>query len=216
MSTGMCECSYSNPNHSFAHEFRFDSSTYGSNPDSVARNELCRLSTASSEVSFGCLQRHSSTSSNASVSTAASSTPSVKDSPRPKHRKTFSNSSITRRLLQKSRPQEAPRKNETALTSSPVTASAPPVPTPAPATNLSPPPAAEGKISDLVVRCRSDVYHVDRVIMCYHSRWFARVCAVVMSPVCSSHSHSDFADKSRNRRRAQLILVRTIPQLLQQ
>ncbi|KNG46321.1 btb poz-like protein [Stemphylium lycopersici] len=165
----------------------FDSSAYGSNPDSVARNELCRLSTASSDASFGCLKRHSSTSSNASVSTAASSTPSVKDSPRPKHRKTFSNSSITRRLLQKSRPQEAPRKNETAPTSSPVTVSAPPVPAPAPspASNLSPSPADEGKASDLVVRCRSDVYHVDRVIMCYHSRWFARVCAVVMSPKSS-------------------------------
>lgn len=60
----------------------------------------------------------------------------------------------------------------------------------------APKPATEWQCSDLVVRCKNDVYHVDRVIMCYHSRWFEKVCAVVISPVCfpSFNSSQHFAD----------------------
>jgi hypothetical protein len=161
------------------------SAIYGSKRNSAVRTQLSsRISTASSDASFGGLHRTSSTSSNASASTVASSAPSINNqSHRPKHRKTFSNSSIARRFLQKSKPQEAhPRQAEAPPTSSPVTvASSPPTPLVTPTS----PPAAEWQCSDLVVRSKRDVYHVDRVIMCYHSRWFARVCAVVMSPVRS-------------------------------
>ena len=167
---------------------------YGSKRDSQARSELSsRLSTASSDASFGCLHRTASISSNASVSTAASSTASVKDSPRSKHRKTFSGSSISRRFLTKSKPQEPQRRSEPAPTSVPVTISTsllPPTPVASP---VSSPPAspvsrsaAGWQCSDLVVRCKDDVYHVDRVIVSYHSRWFAKVSAIVLSPVCTS------------------------------
>ncbi|KAG9190311.1 hypothetical protein G6011_08399 [Alternaria panax] len=154
-----------------------DPSFYGSKRDSVARAELSsRLSTASSDASFGCLHRTSSTSSNASVSTAASSTASSSNlSYRLKHRKTFSNSSIARRFLQKDRPQQA----EILPTSAPVPIVVSP---PTPVVSSTSPPVTESQCSDLVVRSKRNVYHVDRVIMCYHSRWFARVCAVVISP----------------------------------
>jgi hypothetical protein len=167
---------------------RLDPSIYGSKRDSVARTELSsRLSTASSDASFGCLHRTASTSSNASVSTAASSTTSINNqSYRPKHRKTFSNSSIARLFLHKSKPQEVhSRQAETLPTSAPTPIIASP---PTPVVSSSSSPAAEWQCSDLVVRSKRDVYHVDRVIMCYHSRWFARVCAVVISPVCSSRA----------------------------
>jgi len=164
------------------------SAIYGSKRGSVVRNELSqRHSIASSDASFGGLHRTSSTSSNASVSTAASSTPSINNqNRRPKHRKTISNSSIARLFLQRNKPQEvSPKQGEALPTSSPVT------PTPsspmAVATSTSP-PAADWQCSDLVVRSKQDVYHVDRSIMCYHSRWFSKVCAVVMSPVCSVNS----------------------------
>jgi hypothetical protein len=138
-------------------------------------------STASSDASFGCLHRTASTSSNASVSTAASSISSLKDSPRSKHRKTFSGSSISRRFLTKSKPQESQRQSEPAPTSAPA-----PIISPAPAIPSSPiasPVSADWQCSDLVVRCKNDVYHVDRVIMSYHSKWFAKVSAIVLSPV---------------------------------
>ena len=168
---------------------------------------LSTVSTASSDASFGCLDRTCSTSSNASVSTAASTTPSISDVPRPKHRKTFSGSSLGRRFLHKSKPQESKRQSEPAPTSVPVE-----LPTPAvsvPVESAPSEPATEGPCSDLVVRCKSDVYHVDRVIMCYHSRWFARVCAVVLSPVSLLNPHTSCADMSRNRPKALLISVQT-------
>jgi hypothetical protein len=165
--------------------FSLDPSMYGSKRDSQARSDLSsRLSTASSDASFGCLHRTASARSNASVSTAASSTPSLKDNPRSKHIKTFSGSSISRRFLTKSRPQESQRQSEPAPTSAPA-----PVISPTPAVPPSPiaipvsPPTADWQCSDLVVRCRNDVYHVDRVIMSYHSRWFAKVSAIILSPV---------------------------------
>jgi hypothetical protein len=53
--------------------------------------------------------------------------------------------------------------------------------TTAPAVQSS--PATQWQCSDLVVRCKEDVYHVDRTIMCYHSKWFARICAIMRSSV---------------------------------
>ncbi|KAH6864899.1 hypothetical protein BKA58DRAFT_234946 [Alternaria rosae] len=161
------------------------SAIYGSKRGSVVRNELSqRHSIASSDASFGCLHRTSSTSSNASISTAASSTPSISDqNRRPKHRKTISNSSIARLFLQKNKPQDVRPKQAEAL---PTSASVTPTPSsPMTVATSNSPPAAEWQCSDLVVRSKRDVYHVDRSIMCYHSRWFARVCAVVMSPKSS-------------------------------
>ena len=179
----MCECVHGGPTGRLLTILRLDPSIYGSKRESVARTELSsRLSTASSDASFGCLHRTSSTSSNASVSTAASSAASVSNQTyRPKHRKTFSNSSIARRFLQKSKPQEVHSPQVEALpTSAPTLVVASP---PEPIVSAPSPPAAGGQCSDLVVRSKRDVYHVDRAIMCYHSRWFARVCAVVISPV---------------------------------
>jgi hypothetical protein len=171
----MCECVHGGPTGRLLTTLRLDPSIYGSKRESVARTELSsRLSTASSDASFGC--------SNASVSTAASSAASVSNQTyRPKHRKTFSNSSIARRFLQKSKPQEVHSPQVEALpTSAPTLVVASP---PEPIVSAPSPPAAGGQCSDLVVRSKRDVYHVDRAIMCYHSRWFARVCAVVISPV---------------------------------
>lgn len=158
---------------------------YASNRASEARKNLAtRLSVASSIASSVDLHRTSSTSSTNSVSTNASSVGSVDLNQRPKHRKTFSSSSIrlSRRLLRKSRPEEPRRPSEPAPRSTPLVISAPVIP-PEPVEAPASKPAVEWQCSDLVVRCKSDVYHVDRVIMCYHSRWFARVCAIVMSPV---------------------------------
>jgi hypothetical protein len=45
------------------------------------------------------------------------------------------------------------------------------------------PSATQWQCSDLVVRCKGDVYHVDRTIMCYHSKWFARICAIMKTSV---------------------------------
>lgn len=50
------------------------------------------------------------------------------------------------------------------------------------------------------MRCKQDVYHVDRVILSYHSRWFAKVCAIVASPVCTviqNRNQHDDADSSQ-------------------
>ncbi|KAF1830389.1 hypothetical protein BDW02DRAFT_103043 [Decorospora gaudefroyi] len=167
----------------------FESSMYGSKCDSRTRNHLSsRLSTASSDASFGCLHRTASTGSDGSISTAASSTPSVKETPRSKHRKTLSGSGISRRFLQKNKAPEPQKQSEPTPTPTPTSV---PITIPAPVLPLSPPtspvspPAAEWQCSDLVVRCRNDVYHVDRSIMCHHSRWFAKVCAIIISPKSS-------------------------------
>lgn len=53
----------------------------------------------------------------------------------------------------------------------------------------------EWQCSDLVVRCKNDVYHVDRDVMCYHSRWFARICTIIKSPVSIPEAvHGRLAD----------------------
>ncbi|KAF1941362.1 hypothetical protein EJ02DRAFT_347992 [Clathrospora elynae] len=160
-----------------------DPSIYASKRDSQARTELSlRLSTTSSNSSVG-LYRTSSTSSNTSVETAASSAPSVDANPRSKHRKSFSSGFIPQRFLNKPKLQEPERQRKPAQTSSPVISA--PVAPPSPVVPSTPKPATEWQCSDLVVRCKNDVYHVDRVIMCHHSRWFAKVCAVVLS-VCKT------------------------------
>jgi hypothetical protein len=43
----------------------------------------------------------------------------------------------------------------------------------------------------LVVKCKNDVYHVDRTIMCYHSKWFARICAIMRAPVSAKPRWSE-------------------------
>jgi len=178
LSIGTCQYLHCRPTILVAYRLRSSASVYG--PKSK-RDSVISTVSSSSDASFGCLDKTYSTSSNASVSTAASSRLSTSDVPRPKHRKAFSSSSIGRRFLQKNRPQESKRKSEPAPTSVPAE-----VPTtPASVAIESPPslPATDGPCSDIVVRCKSDVYHVDRVIMCYHSRWFARICAVILTPV---------------------------------
>ncbi|KAH9861432.1 hypothetical protein J1614_011178 [Plenodomus biglobosus] len=163
-----------------------DPAIYASNRASQARTDLeSRLSVSSTDTSFSNLHRASSTSSTKSTSTVASSVGSINLNERPKHRKNLSSSSfaLSRRFLKKSRPQS---QSEPAPTSAPLVISSPiiapqPVQTPPP----EPKSTVEWQCSDLVVRCRSDVYHVDRVILSYHSRWFAKVCAVVITPKTS-------------------------------
>ena len=168
------------PNSSGSQIQRFETPYSGLKNGGISPTAPSVSSSASSDVSFGCLDRRDSTSSN--VSTAASSTASIKESPHPKHRKTLSNGSISRRLLQK-RKTHQPRQQSVSLpTSFPVTALPPLVP--APVASPPSPPVTEAKGSDLVVQCRNRTYNCDRAIMSYHSRWFARVCAIVMSPVC--------------------------------
>lgn len=157
-----------------------DSSIY---PTKLARqsrvDSISRFSTTSSDVSSVDLHRTASTSSNTSTSTAASSV--APSSPKQRtHRKTFSGSSFYlprrfQRKLQKTQPYESQRRSEPLPTSAPIV-------TPVHVEEPAPKPATEWQCSDLVVRCKNDVYHVDRVIMCYHSRWFEKVCAVVISP----------------------------------
>jgi hypothetical protein len=54
------------------------------------------------------------------------------------------------------------------------------------------PSATQWQCSDLVVRCKDNVYQVDRVIMCYHSKWFARICAIMKTPVSLVHTCLDY------------------------
>lgn len=169
-----------------------DPSMYGSKHTNYGRvDPSVRHSIASSDTSSVDLHRTSSTSSHNSTSTA-SSTASVNHHQRPQHRKTFSGTSIhvPRRLFKKNRPQDLQRQNNAEVAVKPVIQPAPAVPSvpaapspPAVATPSISTQAIDWQCSDLVVRCKNDVYHVDRVIMCYHSRWFAKVCAVLMAPV---------------------------------
>lgn len=185
-----------------------------------------RLSVASSHTSSVDLHRSSSSSSHDSTSTNASSIAS-NGKEHSRHRKTFSGGSIhvPRRFLKKPRPQEKQRPIEPAPTSAPLRPPRPPPPPPPPPPpavpakpNVTPPlnpaapskPAADWQCSDLVVRCKNDVYHVDRVIMCYHSRWFARVCAVLIVPVSRLLLfYSTRLTDNRRVRKVSLILVRT-------
>ncbi|KAJ4374934.1 hypothetical protein N0V83_002012 [Neocucurbitaria cava] len=162
-----------------------------------------RFSIASSDASID-LHRTSSTNSNNSTSTNASSIAPTSPTQRPHHRKAFSGSSIHvprrfQKKLQKSQPQEQqplkqapprpppppPPPPKPPKPQEPVSIPAPAVSIPAPVVTSSSTRTADWQCSDLVVRCKNDVYHVDRVIMCYHSRWFAKVCAVVISPKSS-------------------------------
>ncbi|KAH7378252.1 hypothetical protein BKA66DRAFT_571682 [Pyrenochaeta sp. MPI-SDFR-AT-0127] len=158
-----------------------DPAIYASKRASQGRvHSISRLSTTSSEASSVDLYRTSSTSSNASTSTTASSIAPSSPRQRPQHRKTFSASSFSlpkrfQKKLQKAQPQQLQRRSEPVPTSAPLLA-------PVHVEETTPKPAADWQCSDLVVRCRNDVYHVDRVIMCYHSRWFEKVCAVVIAP----------------------------------
>jgi hypothetical protein len=46
-------------------------------------------------------------------------------------------------------------------------------------------------VSDLLIRCRDDDYHVDRSIMCHHAQFFAKVYSKINYPVSSAFgSHS--------------------------
>ena len=54
-----------------------------------------------------------------------------------------------------------------------------------PVTILGPERITDAQQADLLVRCRDDDYHVDRSIMCHHSRWFAKVYSKVYYPVRS-------------------------------
>jgi hypothetical protein len=38
-------------------------------------------------------------------------------------------------------------------------------------------------VSDLLIRCRDDDYHVDRSIMCHHAQFFAKVYSKINYPV---------------------------------
>ena len=54
-----------------------------------------------------------------------------------------------------------------------------------PVTILGPERVVDIQQADLLVRCRDDDYHVDRSIMCHHSKWFAKVYSKVNYPVGS-------------------------------
>ncbi len=143
------------------------------------RHSVSRASVSSSESSgssFG-LRRSSSIISSKSTSTNASSVESI--SPKLRLSRSTSNSSFhAHRRLQKKPPklevkepepiEEIEDQEETTSVASP------PI---SPTTNAPPRIVTGG--SDLLIRCRHDVYHVDRDIMCYFSRWFKTICAVV-------------------------------------
>lgn len=163
-----------------------DPSIYASSLASQARTELAsRRSVSSTDSSASDLHRASSGSSNNSTSTSASSVECSNIKNRSKHRKNVSSGSlkIPRRFLKKTKPQ---CESEPVTTIVQLSISAPIIP---PRIEQDPvlgtKPVADWQCSDLVVRCGNEVYHVDRVIMSYHSRWFAKVCAVVKSPVRS-------------------------------
>jgi hypothetical protein len=166
-----------------------------------------RLSNVSSDASS--LYRTSSTTSNGS--TSASSVSSTETSTKAKHRRTVSGSSFhiprafqpfhkKARSYSQTQPQSPV---QTKLQKLP-----PPPPPPQQQRPRQPPPrprrpsqealrwqeppaalptirpsATQWQCSDLVVRCKADVYHVDRKIMIYHSKWFERICAIMRTPV---------------------------------
>ena len=47
-------------------------------------------------------------------------------------------------------------------------------------------------VSDLLIRCRDDDYHVDRSIMCHHAQFFAKVYSKINYPVRISSSVSPY------------------------
>ncbi|KAF2818348.1 hypothetical protein CC86DRAFT_158248 [Ophiobolus disseminans] len=175
-------------------------------------NAGSRLSTTSSDASS--LHRTSSTASN--TSTSASSVGSVDAKRRPQHRKTLSGSSFTlprvfqpfhkkaqsqphaeyqRQLpppppppqYQQRQPPLRPRRpSEETLRWSTHVASLPTIR----------PSTSQWQCSDLVVKCKDDVYHVDRTIMCHHSRWFSRICAIMRTPKASKNVIDLSADDS--------------------
>jgi hypothetical protein len=165
-----------------------------------------RMSNVSSDASS--LHRTSSTTSDGS--TSASSVASTETGKRPQHRRTVSGSSFHMpRAFQpfhkkvRSYSQSQP---QTSIQVKPPQ-QLPPPPSPPQQRPRQPPPrprrpsqetlrckeplvalptvrpSAQWQCSDLVVRCKGDVYHVDRTIMCYHSKWFERICAIMRTPV---------------------------------
>jgi hypothetical protein len=166
-----------------------------------------RLSSGASDASS--LHRTSSTTSNAS--TSASSVSSTEARPADKqrrvlHRRTVSGNSF--HLPRSFQPFHKKAQSQPNSTSEQQRQLPPPPPPPPQQRPRQPPPrprrpseealrckephvtlptarpsATQWQCSDLVVRCKSDVYHVDSTIMCYHSKWFARICAIMKSPV---------------------------------
>ncbi|KAH4019284.1 hypothetical protein HBI81_192550 [Parastagonospora nodorum] len=170
-----------------------------------------RLSTTSSDASS--LHRTSSTTSHASTSSSVSSPDTKKTQHRrtisgssfrlpkafqPFHKKVRSQShsqptSEPRQRLPPppSPPQQRPRQppprprrpsQEALQSKEPLVTLSPKRPVTLPA---APSFATQWQCSDLVVRCKTDMYHVDRTIMCYHSKWFARICAIMKTPKAS-------------------------------
>jgi hypothetical protein len=178
---------------------------YYSRPNRSSTSQRYSTATVSSDASS--LHRTSSTTSNGSTSRwSTSSASSVETTSRSKHRKSSSTGSFRLpRALQpfhkkalaqlQTHELKIPPTSTTSSPRSPLTTQPPPRP-PRPEERLqvvSEPsvavdsighPSSQWQFSDLVVRCRDEVYHVDRTIMCYHSRWFARICAIIKKPVC--------------------------------
>jgi hypothetical protein len=167
-----------------------------------------RYSSATVSSDASSLHRTLSTDSNGSTSRwSTSSTSSVETTTKlKKHRKSASAGSFhLPRALQpfhkkalaqlQTNELKAPPTSTTSSPRSPVPSQAPPRPPrpedraqrrsdPRPAAPSAGDPSSQWQFSDLVVRCKDEVYHVDRTIMCYHSRWFARICTIIKNPVC--------------------------------
>ncbi|KAH7081312.1 hypothetical protein BKA63DRAFT_205958 [Paraphoma chrysanthemicola] len=184
---------------------------YGrANRYSASRPETAsRLSTTSSDASS--LHRTSSIASNAS--TSASSVASVHTKRRPQHRKAPSGSSFHflrpfhRKAQSEPHAQLPPPPPPPAPTSSPREKQPPPRPRrpsqeaqrwsePPPVLPTIRPSNTQWQCSDLVVKCKDDVYHVDRSIMSYQSKWFARICSIMRTPKASKSVIDLSADDS--------------------
>jgi hypothetical protein len=48
---------------------------------------------------------------------------------------------------------------------------------------VAPERISDTAVSDLLIRCRDDDYHVDRSIMCHHAQFFAKVYSKINYPV---------------------------------
>jgi hypothetical protein len=144
---------------------RSQNSAYSDGSNSTCAGSGSHFSADSSPAtSMLDLSRTSSHTSHAS--SLAKYTP-VLTPKKSRHLRAFSDS--TRRLQKKS--QEAPNRR-----SEPIMAP------------VVPERIADTVVSDLLIRCRDDDYHVDRSIMCHHAQFFAKVYSKINYPV-RIHQH---------------------------
>lgn len=189
----------SNPSDQFPMLTKARADLYGTPTrySTTRKDASARYSTASSDASS--LYRTASTNSNNSTSRWSMSSVSSAES-HLKHRKAFSHGHLhLPRALQPFHKKAAPPPLPQQQQRSPPPPRPPrpeeraqrrtvPSPEPIIESPCTPDVGTPWQCADLVVRCKEEVYHVDRTIMCYHSRWFARICAIIKTSVCRRRS----------------------------